>query len=139
MRGGCRCHNFEVVWHTVDYSVVPRACQCEYCLGKGAAYVSKSGTAVKVVVHKAQLHRIVTHGSGSARFHECSSCGDVVLVTAQLGKDYFGALNALCMNNTLGFPPAMHTNYANDTTEVKRERWRQNWCHPVVITGSKTA
>ena len=133
MRGSCRCNNITVLWHTVDYSVVPRACQCEYCLAKGAAYVCKSGTAVEVLVHKERLHRVIEHGSGSARFHECANCGDVVFVTADIEGEIYGVLNALCMKNTLGFPAPVKTDFRGHSAEQKRERWRQNWCHPVTI------
>ena len=134
MRGNCRCNNIQVVWHTVDYSVVPRACQCEYCLEKGAAYVSKSGTAVDVLVHKERHHRIIMHGSGNDRFHECGSCGEVVFVTADIDGDIYGVLNAMCMRNKLGFPAAVMADLSGQTAAQKRDRWRQNWCHPVTIT-----
>ncbi len=134
MRGRCSCNNIELLWHTVDYSVVPRACQCDYCLAKGAAYVSKSGTAVDVLIHKAGLHRIIMHGSGAARFHECDGCGELVFVTADIDGEIYGALNAGCLNNKLGFPAPVAADFSDDTREQKRERWRQNWCHPVRIT-----
>ena len=138
LRGSCRCNNIEVLWHTVDYSIVPRACQCEYCLAKGAAYVCKSGTAVEVCIHKEQLHRISTHGSKTARFHECGHCGDVVFVTADIDGDFYGVLNALCMKNTLGFPAPVKTDFRGHSAEQKRERWRQNWCYPVAIIRSRS-
>ena len=131
MRGNCRCNNIQIVWHTVDYSVVPRACQCEYCLTKGAEYVSKSGTAVDVVVHKERHHRIIMHGSRIARFHECANCGDVVLVTAEIDGTNYGVLNAMCMKNKLGFPAPVQAYLSDRTAEQKRDRWRQNWCYPV--------
>ena len=134
MRGSCSCNNIQLVWHTVDYSVVPRACQCEYCLAKQAAYVSKSGTAVNVLVHKECLHREIEHGSRNARFHECANCGDVVLVTAEIDGIMYGALNARCMKNALGFPAAAKTDFFGHTAEQKRDRWHQNWCHSVTIT-----
>jgi hypothetical protein len=134
MRGGCRCNNFQVLWHTVDFSVVPRACQCDYCRAKGAAYVSKSGTAVEVRIHAKNLHKVVTQGSRSAEFHECEGCGDVILVTATIDGETFGALNAQCMDNAFGFSAAIETKFAEQSAVQKQERWRQNWCCPVRIT-----
>jgi hypothetical protein len=134
MRGRCSCNNIEVLWHTVDYSVVPRACQCDYCLAKNAAYVSKSGTTVEVFIHKRDQHRITTQGSGVARFHECGNCGELVLVTADIDGEIYGALNATCLSNKLGFSPPVLVDYTGDTAVRKRERWRQHWCHPVRIT-----
>jgi hypothetical protein len=129
--GGCRCNNLRVTWHTKDYSGVPRACVCDYCRARGAAYVSKSGTAVEVRIHNKRRHAIVTHGSHSAEFHECGACGDLVVVTAQIDGETYGALNARCLDNKHGFAAAVAIDYSGHTTEQKRLRWRQNWCSPV--------
>jgi len=131
LHGGCRCNNIRVTWRTTDYSVVPRACQCDYCQSKGAAYVSKSGTAVEVRIHDAGRHRWVAQGSQSARFHECGACGDVVLVTAHIDGETYGALNARCLRNRLGFADAVAVDHAGQTAEEKQRRWRENWCSPI--------
>jgi hypothetical protein len=134
MRGNCRCNNIEVVWRTVDFSIVPRACQCDYCRAKGAAYVSKTGTAIDMRINNTSRYRIVARGSGGAAFHECDSCGELVLVTTEIDGELYGALNANCMDNRLGFPPAVDVDYAGQTVAQKLERWRRNWCRPVRIT-----
>ena len=134
MHGNCSCNNMQITWHTTDYSVVPRACQCNYCRRKGAAYVSKSGTAVEVRIHDANQHWIHVQGSRSAEFHECAACGDVVLVTAMIDGEVYAALNARCLHNRLGFATAVAVDYAGQTAEEKMLRWRQNWCSPIRIT-----
>lgn len=134
IRGSCSCRNLELVWHTVDYSVAPRACQCDYCRAKDAAYVSKSRTAVELRVHKEPLHRICEHGSKSAQFHECANCGDVVLVTANIDGEMYGALNARCLVNPQGFSGDIETHFDAQTAAQKRERWRRNWCSPVKLS-----
>lgn len=131
MHGGCHCNNIQVHWRTTDYSVVPRACQCDYCRQKGAAYVSKSGTAVEVRIHRESQRRIVTHGSQCAEFHECVTCSDVVLVTARIDGETYGALNAQCLHNPLGFSPAVSIDYSGQSAQQKQRRWRQNWCSPI--------
>jgi hypothetical protein len=133
MHGSCRCRNIEVHWRTVDFSVVPRACQCDYCRSQGAAYVSKAGTSVDVQVRDASLHRVVRHGSQRAAFHECASCGDLVLVTATFDGEMYGALNARCLRNKLEFASATGVDYSDHTAEQRQQRWRQNWCAPVLI------
>jgi hypothetical protein len=134
MHGSCRCNNLEVTWRTTDYSIVPRACQCDYCRHKDAAYVSKCGTPVELRIHNAGQYTIVTHGSKSAAFHECGACGDIVLVTARIDGETYGALNARCLNNRLGFAAAVAIDYDGQTAEQKQLRWRQNWCSPIRIT-----
>ena len=135
MRGSCKCNNIDVSWHTVDYSVVPRKCQCQYCMEKDASYVSKSRSRVVIHIHNAKLHKSVQHGTNSAIFHECGHCGELVFVTADIGGDIFAALNANCLENRRGFSDPVVTNFSNQSAEERIERWRRNWCHPVIIEG----
>lgn len=134
MRGSCSCQNISVEWKTIDFGVVPRQCQCEYCTAKHASYISKSGTSFKLRVKNESLHVVVRHGSGSADFHECKNCGDVVCVTAEIDGEIYGALNSQCMENKLGFTSAVEFDASGQSASEKLERWRQNWCHPVLIT-----
>ncbi|MFT4615454.1 MAG: hypothetical protein ACI9NT_002608 [Bacteroidia bacterium] len=134
LRGHCPCRNFELVWQTVDLSLVPRACQCEYCRGKGAAYVSKSGSAFTVQIHQPEMHNVVRHGSGTAMFHECGGCGAVVFVTAEIEGLTYGALNAACINNTRGFGSPVTVDFSAQDAADKVSRWQQNWCCPVTLT-----
>ncbi len=90
----CDCKNLEVVWHVANQELIPRACQCEYCSTKSAAYVSRPNTRFEATVRSGELHRQIQHGSNSAIFHECSICEQVVFVTAEIDGDLYGALNA---------------------------------------------
>jgi hypothetical protein len=68
------------------------------------------------------------------------SCGDVVIVTADIDGTVYGALNALCMKNKMGFPASVRTDFSGQTAGQKQDRWCQNWCHPITMTspGSET-
>ena len=132
--GGCDCKNIEITWHTVDYSLVPRACQCDYCLPKAATYVTKAGTSFDVSIRGEKLHKEVQHGSNSAVFHECVNCNQIIFVTSEIDGELYGALNANHLINKFGFSASVKLNFSSQTAEQKRERWRQNWCHPVLIT-----
>lgn len=133
MHGSCSCGNFKVRWQTVDYSVVPRQCQCDYCLEKGCAYVSKSGSRIDVSVARRHFHRTVRQGSKRALFHECGHCGDLVLVTVEIEGEVFGALNASCMTNRQGFSPVLTVDFSHEAEQEKVQRWSKNWCSPVRI------
>jgi hypothetical protein len=132
--GGCDCNNIEISWHTVDYGLVPRACQCDYCLSKAAAYVTKAGTGFDASIRNEKLHSQVRHGSNSAVFHECANCNQVIFVTSEIDGELYGALNANHLINKFGFSAPVKLNFSSQTVEQKRERWRQNWCQPVLIT-----
>jgi len=86
--------NIEITWHTIDYSLVPRAGQCAYCAAKSANYITKSGTRFEVLIGSDSYHNEVQHGSNSAVFHECTHCAQVKFVTAQIDGELYGALNA---------------------------------------------
>lgn len=135
VHGSCDCRNIELVWHTIDYSIVPRACQCEYCDGKSAAYVSKPGTRVDATVRNSRLYKIVQHGSNSAVFHECASCDQVIFVTTEIDGELYGALNANHLVNKFGFSSAVNVDYSSQSAQEKLARWQQNWCCPVLISG----
>ena len=133
LAGSCSCNNMRVNWHTLDHSLVPRACQCVYCLSRSAAYVSKSGTRFEVFIGNSDLHRTSRQGSNSAVFHECAYCNELVFVTASIESDQYGALNANCLNNTFGFGPARPVDYGGQSAQQKLDRWKLNWCCPVLI------
>lgn len=131
VRGSCRCNNLAVSWQNVDYSLVPRACDCRYCSDKGAAWVSKSGSAFSLQVQRADAYRKMHQGSEQATFHECRHCGDVVAVSALIDGDCYGALNLYCLRDAHRFPTALPVQLTGLAAAEKRERWRQNWCYPV--------
>jgi hypothetical protein len=133
IRGACRCNNIEVTWHNRDYSLVPRACQCDYCRERRAAYVSKSGTRIEVRIRRPQYHREIRHGSNSAVFHECGYCNQVMLVTAEFDGVVYGALNARQLNPRFAFPEPVEADYDGQSAERKQNRWRENWCCPVTF------
>jgi len=134
IRGNCSCKNIEVMWHTVDHGLVPRACQCSYCKSKGAAYVSKSGTKVEILIKNEEQHKTTQHGSKTAVFHECKYCSEIVFVSAEIDGSLYCALNANILYNKYGFSESVETDFSNQTQEQKRVRWSQNWCQQVLIT-----
>ncbi|ARN72879.1 hypothetical protein [Oceanicoccus sagamiensis] len=131
--GNCDCKNIEIIWHTVDYCFVPRACQCTYCQARSAAYVSKPNSRFEVVIHNSSLHKVVQHGSASAGFHECTSCDQLIFVTAEIDGELYGALNANHLSSQLGFAPPVEMKLGDQSAEQKKQRWQQHWCCPVLI------
>lgn len=133
MRGNCSCKDIQITWQLVDHSLVPRACQCNYCISKSAAYVSKSGSRFEVLISNHKQHNIIQHGSNSADFHECGNCGQVAFVTAEIDGELYGALNANLLHNNFGFAEAVKANFSNQSAEQKMERWQKNWCRAAIL------
>ncbi len=135
MEGRCPCGNLSVHWQTVDYSVVPRACQCGYCRAHDAAWVSKPGTRVRLRARDGNEYRVVHQGSGTASFHECARCGAVLAVTVVAGGDAYAALNARHLRNPRGFAHPVAVDYSGQDAAEKLARWCANWCRPVQLPG----
>lgn len=133
IRGGCKCNNIQILWHTIDRSLVPRECQCCYCLFNRFSYVSKAGTRFNVSIHREALYSIHQQVMGGARFHRCENCGELVFATSEIEGELYGALNANCLNNPSGFGASVNTNFSTQTPLQKKKEWRQNWCYPVAI------
>lgn len=134
IRGSCHCNNIQILWKTVDLSLVPRECQCNDCLTNKMAYVSKAGTRVDVRIHKEVLYKARARGHKDDIFHSCASCGDLVLVTTEIEHEVYGALNARCLQNPSGFGASVKLEPQNGSTISNNKTWYQNWCHPVLIT-----
>jgi hypothetical protein len=133
IRGSCGCNNISVSWKNFDFSLVPRQCGCDYCCIRGAAYVSKSGTVFGATIVKPHLHNVVEHGSRQAQFHECTFCRDIVMVTAVIQGTHYGALNVNCLQRRERFVAPVMVEFSGQEPQEKLERWRRNWCAPVVI------
>ena len=132
MRGKCSCGNIKFDWQNIDASLVPRTCQCLYCRNNNLTYVSKSGTRLSITIKRPQWHLIEHQGTGTADFHRCRFCNDVVLVTAVINNETFGVINRHCVQN-VDFPPPVALDFAEETREKRCERRFQNWCTPVIF------
>lgn len=129
----CRCKNIEIDWQLTDRSLIPRSCQCSYCVSKGAAYISKSGSKFSVKIHNKKLHNTLQHGSRYAIFHECGHCDSLVFVTAEINGDLYGVINSKYVRSDFPLAESIKTNFEDQAPETKLLRWRQNWCCPVSI------
>ena len=132
--GSCECKNIEIYWEVENLTLTPRACQCGYCMSMGAAYISKSGSTFEANIRTDACYHKVQHGSRNAIFHECTNCHIVVFVTAEMDGTVYGVLNANCLVNQAGLSTPITTNFGTESGAQKQQRWRQNWCQPVLIT-----
>ena len=132
MRGSCRCENISFHWAVESVPAPPRACQCSYCAAIGAAYVSVPATAIQVFIADENNHSIVRHGTETASFHECTRCGELVLVTSEINSVVYGVINARCLTGA-ELQLALPMNIGEETTLARFVRRQKNWCSPVVI------
>jgi len=60
----------------------------------------------------------------------------VVFVTAEVDGELYGALNANQFNDQSVVTAPVKLNFSSQSGEEKRQRWRQNWCRPVLVKRS---
>lgn len=135
MLGGCRCKNITFDWHIRDFSLVPRACQCNYCVSKNAAYVAKPGSKFSLTIMHAKIHHQHTQGSRSATFHECRLCHELVAVTCTIDGQNYGVINANVLAQRKRFPNAKAVQFTVKP-KILADRLQQrklNWSSPVTI------
>ncbi len=134
----CECKNIQLRWHVAAEALVSRACQCRYCLNHNARYVSRPGSRIEVSVRNPDQHRLVRQGSGTADFHECRQCKQLVLVSSAIDGVVYGVINAACLQNQQSLIAGDEVSFAGESTEARLARRRQNWCGPVVLSHSSS-
>ena len=131
--GRCQCKNIELVWRTISTSLIPRACQCDYCKSKNASYVSEPGTEFRATIHYENNHKIIRHGTESADFHECKNCKKIVFATSEIDNIIYGVINSECIENKDHLKESQPYSYEGETLEERLRRRQKNWCSPVII------
>lgn len=130
MRGGCNCENitFEMQLPKPPQEYGPRACDCNYCLKHGAAYVSDPNGSLMIHIKDMQwLRRYKQNGtSGIAEFLHCINCGVLAGIIRQEGTQIWGTVNSLAVDNgRFGERVTVSPKQLSDDDKIKR--WKQVW------------
>jgi len=138
--GNCKCKNLTVDWRIRDFSLIARACQCQYCSSKQAHWISKSGSRFSLNIRYPNTYQVKKSGYGLAEFHECMNCEDVVAASVVIDNKTYGAINAKCLSQLKRFPAGREVLPEKNQTDIDRQKmWQQNWCSPVeIITPEQT-
>ena len=134
MLGNCNCKNLILDWQIKDFSLIPRACQCQYCLSKNAAWLAKPGSTFSLAIRRAKEYQAVSHGTHSAQFHECLFCGDVVAVTSEIDDIHYGLINVTALQHRARFPDSRATEFIDQSLTQRLAVREQNWSYPVTVT-----
>lgn len=139
MLGSCRCKNLRVNWQIKDFSLIPKACGCNYCVSKNAAYVAKPGSKFTLSVQHANQYRAHANGrpspdgEPSAVFHECLFCEELVAVTCTIDEVSYGIINVNALDQRERFPETKSYSFVDQALPVRLEHRKNNWSYPVSI------
>ena len=137
-QGGCYCGNVsvEVVLSVPLPRFTPRACDCDFCVKHGAAYISDPEGRLILRLRNPDQVNAFTQGSGTAQFVICGVCGVLVGATCASGSNVLGTLNtrALANRRDLGAPQPASPRLLSKSEKLSR--WEQIWFRDVVIENS---
>lgn len=126
MKLACGCGNFKVEWDVKPRKLIARKCGCDYCIYQNATYVSDPETPFSYQIKHSDNHQVVKHGSGTAEFNECGSCG-LVLVTSKIEGELYGVLNVNALDIEEYSVDPKIKDFADETVEFKLNRRKKNW------------
>ncbi|MGO4326061.1 GFA family protein [Cupriavidus sp. 2TAF22] len=135
--GSCHCGNisFTLDWKSDAPEIPARRCTCSFCTKHGGVWTSCPEGSLRVIVKDPAAVSGYAFGTETARFHVCTRCGVVPLVSCQIG----GRLYAVVSVNALeGVDPALvrhpaSTTFDGESTEDRLARRQRNWIADVEI------
>ena len=103
----------------------PRACDCDFCIARGASYISDPDGRL-IIRHADKLERL-KQGSEQASFWQCSSCKDLIAVTCEFETQTKGAINASVFEKQHKLKPPISVSPKLLVPEEKLNRWSAIW------------
>lgn len=139
LKGGCHCGNIEV-----DVSLSrppeaynPRACDCNFCMKYGAAYLSDREGGLRIHVKDPRRLSRYRQGSGQAEFLVCSQCGVLVAGSYQDAGRTIGAVNSQVIKGTR-FGEKAIVSPKKLGPDDKTKRWKDVWFQDVTLVLEET-
>ena len=128
--GSCHCRNmsFALTWEPDPTKIPARACTCSFCTKHGGVWTSCPSGALKVSVKEPALVSRYAFGTKTARFHICSRCGVVPVVTSRIEGRLYAvvSVNAFEGVESSLFQHAT-ANFEEENEETRLERRKRNW------------
>ena len=126
-RGGCHCGRlaYEARLTQPLSTYAPRACDCSFCRKHGAAWISDADGDLTLRVRGDVVR--YRQGSGQAEFIACPHCAVVVMVTAEVDGEGYGAINARTLDASGELAAERTASPQALDAGQKVERWSQLW------------
>jgi len=93
--GSCHCGNigFDLLWEPEPKGIPARSCTCSFCTKHGGVWTScPTGSLIVTIADPASVSRYV-FGTMTARFHICTKCGVVPVVTSEIDRKLYAVVN----------------------------------------------
>lgn len=99
--GSCHCGNiaFRLDWEPDPKEIPARACTCSFCVKHGGVWTSNPLGTLDVAIRDASQVSGYAFGTKTARFHICSRCGGVPVVTSEIGGHTYAVVSVNAFDN----------------------------------------
>ena len=100
-QASCHCGNVSVqATFTNGLSeYTPRACDCDFCIKNGAAYVSDPKGKLNISIMNSDETTFYKQGAHLVELLICKTCGVMVSVTYTDNGEIYGGLNSITLDN----------------------------------------
>jgi hypothetical protein len=138
--GSCHCGNirFRLAWEPDPQELPARACTCSFCVKHGGLWTSNPQGRLRVSVREPEHVRHYAFGTKTARFHICSQCGAVPLVTSDVGGKTYAVVSVNAFDNV---DPAIirraSITFDAESEEERLARRARNWIPHVEFVDSQ--
>lgn len=115
-------------------SYSPRACDCDFCRKRGAAWLSDPAGFLRLQANAGQGFRVERQGSEQAEFLSCAACGTLLAVRWLDGDGRaHGAINARTLARRDEFASEQGASPKLLEAAGKTARWKALWFADVEV------
>jgi hypothetical protein len=130
IRGSCHCRNitFSLRWDPDPVEIPARACTCTFCAKHGGVWTSNPKTSLRVAIEDPAQVNDYVFGTGTAKFHICTRCGVVPVVTSSIEGRTYAVVSVNAFENV---DPALlkraPATFDGESQEARLGRRTRNW------------
>lgn len=101
IRGSCHCRNitFSLRWDPDPAEIPARACDCTFCTKHGGVWTSNPKGSLRVSIEDPSQVSEYVFGTRTAKFHVCSKCGIVPVVTSTIDDHLYAVVSVNAFEN----------------------------------------
>jgi hypothetical protein len=127
--GGCRCGalRFDYLCDLPLEALTARACQCHFCLPRGASYLSAPSGRLEVRLRDRRFLYAHVFGTGTAEFMHCALCNHLVFVRSEVEGNTYGLVVAGALGDPPGAEAPLAVNYQDESLAERLARRAAHW------------
>ena len=134
-QASCHCGNISVdaILTRELSSYIPRACDCDFCVKNGAAYISDPEGEIDITIRNSGEVTWYRQGANLVRLLICRNCGVMVAVTYTDNANLYAGLNSKTLVNRDSLAPSQVASPRTLSSPEKIKRWKEIWFPLVTI------